>query len=237
MEPGITTTKKLKSGYAGLIGAPAAAFDRNGLVFEVLERRAQGAWGGNWFQPIWAVSLGQATVCAVAPEYAGQAKSVMGSFHFDALLSPELVSAVQQCFVPGEWQALEIFYYPEASIALGELQYPVAKLSAGHPEYAAYSAEFSGGSYVILDRNQRIISCAGIKDHGAINEISVATELEYRQKGMGRAVVSRAVADILSRNCVPVYVPDALTNQGSYALARSMGFEKAGEMLLWEVQR
>jgi hypothetical protein len=49
--------------------------------------------------------------------------------------------------------------------------------------------------------------------------------------------VKGVVSDILSRDRVPVYVPDTLTNAGSYALARSLGFQKAGEMLLWEVEK
>lgn len=91
-------------------------------------------------------------------------------------------------------------------------------------------------TYVVLDQNNRIISCAGIKDHGQINEIAVATGAAYRGQGMGKAVVKRAVADILSRDRLPVYVPDALTNQASYALATSCGFTKVGEMMLWEVE-
>lgn len=93
------------------------------------------------------------------------------------------------------------------------------------------------GTYAIFDQDNQIVSCAGIKDHGFINEIAVGTEPEHRKKGMGKAVVACAVADILSRDRIPVYVPDSLTNDGSYALARSLGFEKIGEMMLWEIQR
>jgi RimJ/RimL family protein N-acetyltransferase len=230
-------TSKLKSGHARLISAPSDAFETPGLRFEVVEKRSQVAWGGNWFQPVWAVRLFQTTVCTVAPEYAQQARAVLAPFQDRSLLSPELLLALQNCFGSAGWQALEIFAYPHSSPPPGAPKHPVSKLAPEHPEYPAYTREFSGGTYAIFAPDGRIAAYAGVKDHGWINEIAVGTEPEHRNKGMGTAVVTRAVAAILSRARVPVYVPDDLSNQGSYALARAVGFEKVGEMLLWEVQR
>lgn len=132
---------------------------------------------------------------------------------------------------------MEILYYPYDAPPADDPKHRVCKLYREHPEYQKYSQEFSGGTYVICNPDNQIVSWAGIKDHGAINEIAVGTAPEHRKKGMGKAVVACAVVDILSHGRVPVYVPDAITNQGSYALARSLGFEKIGEMLLWEIQR
>lgn len=230
-------TSKLKSGYAGLISASSDAFGTPGLWFEAVEKRSQIAWGENWFQPVWAVRLFQTTVCTVAPEYAQQAQTVLAPFRDRSLLSPELLFALQNCFGAVGWQALEIFDYPHSSPPPSILKHKVSKLASEHPEYPAYAREFSGGTYAIFEPDQQIAAYAGVKDHGWINEVAVGTEPEHRNQGMGTAVVVYAVTEILSRARVPVYVPDDLSNQGSYALAHSLGFEKVGEMLLWEVQR
>lgn len=232
-----SSMNQLRLGYATLIGVPATVFDAPGLVFEILEKRSSVAWGGNWFQPIWVVSLFQTTVCTVASEHAQQAKKVFEALQYQSLLSLELLTEVQNCFAPNGWQQLEILYYPSVSLSEDDPKHQVSKLYREHPEYPKYSQEFSGGTYVIFDQSNEIISWAGIKDHGAINEIAVGTIPEHRKKGMGKAVVACAVDDILLRGHVPVYVPDAVTNHGSYALAKSLGFEKIGEMLLWEIQR
>ena len=237
MNKAINATTKLKLGYASLMGVSATAFDVPGFVFEIVEKRSNVAWGGNWFQPIWAVSLLQTTVCTVASEHAQKAKKVFDLFNINPFFLRNCLLRIQKCFGPTGWQGLEIHYYPDTSFPEVDLNHRVTKLDPEHPEYAKYSQEFSGGTYVIFDQDNQIISCAGIKDHGAVNEIAVGTVSEYRKEGMGKAVVACAVADILSRDRIPVYVPDAVTNQGSYALARSLGFEKIGEMLLWEIQR
>ena len=216
---------QLRLGYASLLGVPATVFDAPGFVFEIVEKRSNVAWGGNWFQPIWAVSLFQTTV-PVASEYARQAKKIFGSLQYQSLLSSELIAEVQTCFGPDGWQGLEILYYPCGSLPDEDPKHRVCKLSREHPEYRKYAPEFSGGTYVIFDPDDQILSWAGIKDHGAINEIAVGTVPEHRRRGLGKAAVACAVADILSRGRVPVYVPDAVTNQGSYALARSLGFRK-----------
>ncbi len=223
-------------GYAALIGVPDSAFDTPGFFLEVIEKRAEVAWA-NWLQPIWLVRLGQTTVCTTAPGYARLAESVFGSWNEQSLLSPELLRETQKCFGALGWQPLEILYYPAADILLPEISYRVVRLEKDHRAFEEFSQAFSGNTYVILDGNHRILSWVGIKDHGRINEIAVGTEVGHRRKGLGKAVVARAVADILSRDRVPIYVPDDLANTASYALAYSLGFQKAGEMLLWEVEQ
>lgn len=152
------------------------------------------------------------------------------------MLSPNLLEEAQNCFGASGWQPLEILYYPHQMIPADEQRHPFTKLAPEHPEFEKFSRAFSGHTYAVLDQNKRILSWAGIKDHGNINEIAVGTEAAYRNKGMGKAVVMSAVADILSHGRVPVYVPDKLTNVSSYALAYSCGFLKGGEMMLWEVE-
>ncbi len=230
-----STTKKLRLGYAGLIGAPKTAFDTSGFVLYTVEKRAEIAWE-NWLQPVWLVTLGHTTVCVAAPQYAERARKVFGSGGWQSLLCPGLLKEAQNCFGLAGWQSLEILYYSSQAIALDGILHPVIKLRKGHIQFESYSRAFSGNTYVILDQDQQIVAWAGIKDHGPINEIAVGTGEGYRRQGMGKAVVGNAVADILARKRVPVYVPDELTNQASYALAYSCGFQKAGEMLLWEVQ-
>jgi GNAT superfamily N-acetyltransferase len=235
MSQTIETAAKLKHGYASLLGAPAAAFDQPGFRLEVLEARSQVAWG-DWLQPIWAVSLFSTTLCTVAPMYAAQTASIFGALAAPSLLSPNLLDTLQGCFGPAGWQPLEILVYPSVSILLEPTTRAVTRLDPLHPEYKKYSTEFSGGTYAVLNGEGRILAWAGIKDHGSINEIAVGTDPQHRRQGLGKAVLSWAVAEILARGRVPVYVPDALDNAASYALARSLGFEKIGEMLLWEVQ-
>ncbi len=219
-----------------MIGVSETAFYTPGFFLEVIERRAEVAWE-NWLQPIWLVRLGETTVCTLAPTYARLAEKVFGSWNGRSLLSPELYREAQKCFGALGWQPLEILYYPGAEISPQGMSQRAVRLEKDHPAYDEFSRAFSGSTYVVLNENRHVLSWAGIKDHGWINEIAVGTEVGHRRKGLGKAVVAQAVADILSRGRVPVYVPDALTNAGSYALAYSLGFQKAGEMLLWEVEK
>lgn len=225
---------KLKLGYAALIGASDMAFNTPGFILEISEKRAEVAWE-NWYQPIWLVTIYDSTVCVVAPQYAAMAERVFGSVLPGSLLSSTFINEVQGRFGSQGWQPFEIFYYPDSQITLHRSSHQVLKLTPEHPEYRKFSEAFSGNTYVVMAPDRQILSWAGIKDHGYINEIAVGTEAGYQRKGMGKAVVAHAVADIFSRDRVPVYVPDTLSNAGSYALAESLGFEKVGEMLLWEI--
>lgn len=85
------STMQLKLGYASLLGVPVTVFDVPGFVFEIVEKRSNVAWGGNWFQPIWVVSLFQTTVCTAASEHIQQVKKVFGSLEHQSLLSSELL--------------------------------------------------------------------------------------------------------------------------------------------------
>ena len=226
----------LRQGYAQLMGVPEDAFGRGGLVIEVTSARLLPEWA-NWMIPIWFVALGPSTtVCAVAPPCAEAVRAAPGARAMESLLRPELLDAGRQVVKEGEWTCQEILVYDSADPPEVQTPHHVRKLAPGPEEWNGYLRRFDGGVYAVCDERGGVCAHAGIKNKGTLQEIAVGVDPQFRQRGLGKAVVARAVAGILADGKLPVYVPDTLTNVGSYALATSLGLVKAGETLYWEYE-
>jgi|GEM_PF-6154793 len=223
---------QLKLGYAHLLGAAPDVFDRVGLTFVETTLREQPEWA-NSVLPIWLVKIKHAIVCSVAPAYAVAARTAFGAVPLSSLMEPGLVQRGSLAW-PGTWIQREILYHPSGTAPPVDTTYNVEFLSAGSPAADALLATFDGGVYVIRDDQNNIVAHAGIKKKGIIHELAVHTQVSFHRQGLGKAVVAYAVAEIVSQGNVPVYIPDTPHNTASYALATTLGFEKAGEMLLCE---
>jgi RimJ/RimL family protein N-acetyltransferase len=232
--------QKLKQGYAHLLDAPVAAFESSGLTFIETGRRELPEWA-NWVIPLWLLDLGPAVICSVAPPYAAVAKTLVESLKANTLLSPEMAHRARQLINAEGWQQREILFFPGQDpppiFSPAHIwPYPVEKLKPGAAGDALLKA-FDGTVFVIRNWEEQIVAHAGIKNKGILREIAISVESVYRCKGMGTAVVAEAVTEILAEEKVPVFIPDRLTNTASYALARSLGFAKVGEMLFWEYEQ
>lgn len=232
--------QKLKQGYAHLLAAPVAAFESPGLTFVETGKRELPEWA-NWVIPLWLLSIGPAVICSVAPSHTAVAQTLIESLKSETLLSPKMADKARQLINAEGWRQREILYFPgqEPPPIFGPDHirlYPVEKLKPGAAGDTLLKA-FDGPVFVIRNQAGEIAAHAGIKKKGILREIAVGVEPVYRRKGMGAAVVTEAVTEILAQAKVPIFIPDRLTNTASYALARSLGFAKAGEMLFWEYEQ
>lgn len=226
--------QKVKLGYARLLDVPVKAFETPGFTFVETNRRESAEWA-KWVLPVWLLSIGHAVVCSVAPRYSERAKTTFGLANDKALINPELLETAHMLIQVEGWRQREIFFYSSQQPPPVVTLYQVEKIKPGGEDDSFLKA-FDGGVYAVRNEAGTIVSHAGIKNKGVLNEIAVGTEPEYRQMGVGTAVVAKAVTEILATGNVPIFVPDRLTNTASYRLARSLGFEKVGEMLFWEYE-
>lgn len=231
----IATLQKLKQGYAHLLDVSADVLDNPGLTFVETSWRDQPEWA-NWVFPVWLFSINSSLICSVSPHYAQPAWGAFKSLPAETLLKPETLALARTVIDDRtgggkEWVQCELLFYPQAHSPELRFPYPVEKLQPIDEPARAFIRGFDGGVYGIRVEKNFIAAHAGIKNKGLIQEIAVGAEPGYQQRGMGKAVVAYAVADILRQGKVPVYWPDSLENKASYALAASLGFQKVATML------
>lgn len=229
--------EKLKQGYARMLGISADVLDKPGITFVVTTLRNEPEWA-NYVFPVWLFSLGDTLICSIAPDYAEPAKVAFADLSVDALLQPETLTRAQSLLTAQptagrEWVQCELFFYPHAQPPALTSLHPVEKLQPVDERSARFLRSFGGGVYAIRDHTGYIAAHAGIKNKGLIQEIAVGTEAGYQRRGLGKAVVAGAVAEILRQGKVATYWPDSVENRASYALARSLGFRKVAEMLFF----
>lgn len=225
----------LKQGYARLLDTSVERFAAPGFHFVVTPKRDLPEWA-NWVHPIWFMKIDDTVICSVSPAYAVRTKQIVVDVAIDTLLSAELLIQVhsitkEQGSVHPEWVQCELLYYPHAYPPDSPSGYLVECLQPSDERSKYFLRNFDGGGYGIRAEDGSIAAHACIKDKGLLQEIAVGTEPAYQRRGMGKAVVAAAVAQILQQGKVPVYWPDSLQNAASYKLAYALGFQKAGEML------
>jgi hypothetical protein len=231
----IAPLQKLKQGYGYLLDVSADALDNSGFTFVETAWRDQPEWA-NWVFPVWLFSINSSLICSVSPHYAQLARGAFEALPVEALLKPEILALARTVIddKPGsgiEWVQCELLFYPHTQPPELEFPYPVEKLQPVDEPARAFIRGFDGGVYGIRVEKNFIAAHAGIKNKELIQEIAVGVEPGYQQRGMGKAVVAYAIADILRQGKVPVYWPDSLENKASYALADSLGFQKVATML------
>ncbi len=225
--------QKLKQGYAHLLDVLEECFDRPGFTLIETPARDRPEWA-NWVTPIWVVSLGSGAVCSVSPRYKELAKTIFETATPNDLLSPTLLKKAYSLMNKAGWGQREILFYASQKPLPCITPSQVEQLHSSEKKAHGLLKSFDGGVYAIRNHEGDIISWAGIKNKGIINEIAVETQPDYQQHGMGKAVVAEAVNDIITRGNIPVYIPDTLDNAASYALARSLDFQKIGNEVYWE---
>jgi hypothetical protein len=223
-------------GYAQLLDAPVEKFFTEGLTFVDTPVRDLPEWA-NWIQPVWLFAFERAVICSVSPTYAEAAEACFAAVSAETLLSDATLARAATVAPDLEWVRCELFYYPHSDPPQATSKYRVEKLQPGQPGADKHLRNFDGGVYVISGSNNEITAAAFIKNKGIIREIAVGTEEAYRRQGRGRAVVSYAIQEILAQDCVPTYWPDSFENEGSYALAESVGMIKVAAMLFCAYQQ
>jgi len=236
MQQSETTTplEKLKRGYSKLLGVDPQVFGRPGFVLVETVLREQPEWA-NWILPLWLFKLQSTVICSVAPRYAARARAAFAEWQPPSLLTPEALAPARWVIdaPPAdtlEWVQAELLYYPHAEPPQQSETHHVEQLHAGAEGSERLLRTFDGGIFAVRAPDGTLAAHAAIKNKGILRELAVGTDEPYRRTGMGKAVVSHAVAHIVGAGQVAVYWPDSLSNRASYALASSVGFEKVAEM-------
>lgn len=227
----------LKQGYAHLLDINVAFFGEPGIHIVVTAKRDLPEWA-NWVQPIWFLAIDDAVVCSVSPACAAAVKQVTADLTNTSLLDPELLALVHPITEPQpqndgelEWVQCELLCYTRSTPPALLSDHTIERLQPIDERSRGILRNFDGGGYVVRADDGSIAAYAGIKNKGLLQEIAVGTEPDYRRRGMGKAVVAAAVAQILHNGRVPVYWPDSVENLASYQLAYALGFQKVAEML------
>jgi len=106
-----------------------------------------------------------------------------------------------------------------------------AWVAADDPGVPAWPRPFGGRVLVVRDEG-RYVAGLGIKRHDELGqEVAVATEEPWRGRGLARALVSRAAAEILRRGGVPIYL-HGRGNEASAHVAEAAGFPDRGWFVL-----
>lgn len=184
-------------------------------------RRAEPCWDGA-VRPFAGVSTPEGTVLSVAPDRVEPARAA--GVDLDEVLEA-LPEALGQ---PGGVVGRGVYRYsvaPPDAARIGEW------VPADGPDVPGWLRPF-GGKVLVVRENGQYVAGLGIKRHDELGqEVAVATEEPWRGRGLARALVTRAAADILRRGGVPIYL-HGLTNAASARVAEAAGFPDRGWSIL-----
>jgi RimJ/RimL family protein N-acetyltransferase len=232
--------------YAQVLDCDPDAFEQSGPTVVSTDERTTGFSDRNrWIRHVWCVSIAEGVVCSVDPVLESPCSEPYSQDAWPSLTDGEAFERVRKpvdeaeaSFEDAEWHQREILWYPDDEPPTPTMVEETEILQQGDPGADEHRRPgWEGGVFVLRADDGTIVSEAGIKeigDTGDILEIAVGTEEGHRQRGYGKAVVARAMAEIIDRGAVPTYVPNRLSNEASYALAESLGFENVGEELFLE---
>jgi GNAT superfamily N-acetyltransferase len=89
-----------------------------------------------------------------------------------------------------------------------------------------------GGKVLMVREDGKYVAGLGVKRHDELGrEVAVATEEAWRGRGLARALVARAAADILRHGGVPIYL-HGRGNAASARVAEATGFADRGWFVL-----
>jgi GNAT superfamily N-acetyltransferase len=184
-------------------------------------RRSQPGWDGA-IRPLAGVSTPAGTIVSVPPDRVDAARAAGPRLEdvLDAL--PEALDR------PGAVVGRGVYRY-----ALGAVEVePVGEwVPADDPGVPAWLRPF-GGRVLMVREDGEYVAGLGVKRHDELGrEVAVATEEAWRGRGLARALVARAAADILRRGGVPIYL-HGRGNAASARVAEVAGFPDRGWLVL-----
>jgi len=184
-------------------------------------RRTEPGWDGV-IRPLAGVSTPEGTVLSVPPERLDGVRSA--GFTLDELLEA-LPAALGR---PGGVVGQGVYRY---AVAPPEVE-PIGEwVPADAPDVPPWLRPFGGRVLVVWD-DGRYVAGLGVKRHDGLGqEVAVATEEPWRGRGLARALVSRAAADILHGGGVPIYL-HGRGNTASARVAEAAGFPDQGWAIL-----
>ena len=192
-----------------------------GVTIVGCARRAQPCWDGV-IRPFAGVSTPEGTVLSVAPDRLDAVRAAGSRLE-------EVLEALPQAL--GQ---------PAAVVGRGVYRYSAAPSNGDRigewvpfddSDVPSWLRPF-GGKVLIVREGGRYVAGLGIKRHDELGqEVAVATEEPWRGRGLARALVSRAAADILRGGGVPIYL-HGRSNAASARVAEAAGFPDRGWFIL-----
>jgi GNAT superfamily N-acetyltransferase len=184
-------------------------------------RRRQPGWDGA-VRPFAGVATPDGAVLSVPPE---RLEAVRAG---GAVLDDVLDRLPEALGVPGAVVGRGVFRFAVSAPdhpALGEW------VSAEDPRVPGWLRPF-GGEVLVVFEEGRYVAGLGIKRHDELGrEVAVATEEQWRGRGLARALVARASARILRAGGVPIYL-HGRANTASARVADAAGFPDLGWSIL-----
>jgi GNAT superfamily N-acetyltransferase len=220
-----------------VLGCPPGIARRGGVHLLSEAQRGLPAWHG-FTLPIVALSFAPGAVVACRPDLVERLQAELGSdLHQPYLDGPalrRLWRAVQHCTpngftLAGDFRAVDVAtFVPSEHIERAEF-IAVEDAAALH-----LRTRFDGAIFGVRGPHGRLVSWAALKlKSERVWEIAVATEPDYRGRGLARDVVAAAARFSLDRGRVPIYIHDR-DNSTSGFVARAIGFQLYAEIVISE---
>jgi GNAT superfamily N-acetyltransferase len=184
-------------------------------------RRTQPGWDGT-VRPFAGVSTPEGTILSVAPD---RIDAVLAAGSNLSTILDALPGALGQ---PGGVVGRGVYRYALTVPAFP----PVGEwVPADEPGVPAWLRPF-GGKVLVVREGGQYVAGLGVKRHDDLgHEVAVATEEPWRGRGLARALVGRAAADILRNGGVPIYL-HGRANAASAHVAAAAGFPDRGWFIL-----
>jgi GNAT superfamily N-acetyltransferase len=233
-----TSTRGILDGYAErTLTCPPALARTGGVHLLAVRERGLPGWHG-FTLPIIGLAFGQGAVVACRPDLLERLTSEMGSDQrlpsLDAAALRRLLRSVRRLLphaftLGGDLRAADAdSFLPSSSVGRAEL------IPRDDPSALHLRNRFDGEVFGVRGPRNRVVSWAALKlKSDNVWEIAVATEADYRGRGLARDVVSAAARYTLEQGKIPIYVHDR-DNSTSAFVARAVGFQIYAEIVLGE---
>lgn len=187
--------------------------------------------------PLWLMVFERAAVVSVAPELAAAVKHLLRGLTWQELLDDPVMESLRRLIVhwgPADWFRRAMWLYCTREMFAPRCFAEVVSVPPDHPEGRTARERHRGEVFGVF-RGRELVSRASIKtESDAAWEIAVTTTEQYRRRGLGVSVVSRATEFIFAQGKPALYHCE-VTNEPSRRLAESLGYRLFARELAWSV--
>jgi len=239
----IAINARLDQYWAEELGCAPDALHDGGVTVCAPRHREGPRWMG-WLVPLECIVLADAPsgtgVVSVTPYLEQTLSSFLYAAREDDCLPPEGKALVRfaRDYLPTAYPKIHsiLLCHPETFLPYPDVL-PVEPLRNDDSQVDWFRYHFDGPVFVARGERGDIASWAAIKCKSAhVWEMAVATETNYRNRGLARSVVSHATRAALAAGKVPLYLHD-ISNTASARVCRSLGYQLYGHELTCESGR
>jgi len=199
-------------------------------------------WMG-WHIPLLGVRLDQAVpdtgVLSVTPDLLPALLLLLRKENANILPPPSMtIDAFAHRYIPNGCTRIDRILQCDASTFTPAPEvFPVCKLNEDDAQTHWYRLHFDGPVFVACDERRRVVAWSAIKcKSNEVWEMAVLTDAAFRNRGVGRSVVSYATCYTLENGRVPIYLHDT-SNVASSHVCRALGYQPYGYQFSCECGR